>query len=282
MPTNQDVACPMITRFQLLDPNVLKELVSDLYAYLIRALKYTPNEDGVYQSKCSWCKTRSCWTESKAFLTKRGLDAQTVIELLESDFHLSATCDRDLIHNYCLEEVLKEIDYTRIDRSMIGDKRKAPEMGNCDAVLKITNPDHPQDFGFGETIFLYKPYEANSGLVLNDIKKAYGIARTIEGFARDFCYLFVLNFVASCLITATMQIPSRDGNDWSYIDRQFSDVEYFYSLNLDLLEAKWRLEGQRFDHGIFLVDEWKAQIKNTKARSSVEVYELLNKILHEK
>jgi hypothetical protein len=278
MQDNQDIACPTITRFQLWDPNVLKELVSDLYAHLTRTLKYIPNEDGVYESKCSWCKTRSCWTESKAFLTKRGLDAETVIELLQNDFHMPAACDRDFIHTYRLEEVLKEIDYQRIHPLRAGNNNGNPQWDQgvaVDAVLKITNPDNPQGFTFGQTVFLYKNCEASSGRILNDIKKAYGIARRI----RDSSYIFLPNSVASCLITATMEIPSWNCSGWSYIDRRPSDVGYFYFLNLDLLGAKWRLKGQKYNHGNFLVDEWKVQEKHTQGSYPVDGYDLLKTFL---
>lgn len=110
MSNNQNVACPTITRFQLWDPQVLKELVTDLYAHLIRTWKYSPNEDGVCQPVCSQCPTGYCCNEAETFLTKRGLDAETVIKLLENDFHLfadSACCARGMIHTFRLEEVLR-------------------------------------------------------------------------------------------------------------------------------------------------------------------------------
>jgi len=287
MSDNQNVAPPTLTRILLWDPKVLKTLTGDLYTHLNHALHYTPNEDGVYLPECSHkeCNCGNSWDESNAFLTNLKLDPDTVIDLLLTDFNLPAACVRDLIHTYRLEEVLREIDYQR-NRPLIAANNKKPHQWQSgvavDAVLKITNQDEPQSVtwedyfypwekvNFDETVFLLKNRRGQSGLVLNDIRKAYGIART----AFNESYFFSPNFVASCLIMISTNIPSTI-YDWSYINEIPRKIDYFYVLSLKEKEEKWRLEGQRFDHGIFLVDEWQVRWIDGKGISSFDVYSVL-------
>jgi hypothetical protein len=256
-------------------------------------LKYTPNEDGACQPVCPQCTTEYCWEEAEPFLAKRGLDAQTVIELLESDFHLSANsacCARGMIHTFRLEEVLREIDYQRTERFGNGSKAEKDQWGSgraVDAVLKITTQNDPpatkwKDYfsdcamtNLEKTVFLFKDWKGHSGLVRNDIRKAYGLARRVD----DGDYIFFPNFVASSLITASMRIPGLGiCYDWSYINKQPSEFTYSYLLNLDEKGQKWRLEGQRYDHGVFLIDEWEPCGKSRKDYPFVEVYDVLKHI----
>ncbi len=259
----------LITRVALWDPDKFKELMAALYAHLAHAYQYYPDEDGIYQGECSHKECPfECWHEIETFLTRRELDPITVIEHLEDDLSLYGWCERDLIHRYCLEEVIQEIDYQSKSRLKSGEKMQGGGIAAC-GVLKISDQDDErmpswqddssewQISNLKRTAILLRDCKAHSGIILNDIKKAYAMAR--RGFDE---YFFPPTFVSSCLITASMDLAPIM-NKWANVNEPPSPpVHYWYLLILNEKKGTWRLEGQRFGHGIFLIDEWEVKHEN--------------------
>lgn len=129
-----------------------------------------------------------------------------------------------------------------------------------------------------DTIILYRLYDGFSGYVLNDVRKAYAIARR----GQDAGFLFWPKFVAACLITATTGI-SPVAYRWIYIDDKPPEICYSYLLELNSKEEKWRLEGQRFNHGVFLLDEWEVRWLDDPIISvpnTLDVYAVLTPYFH--
>ena len=132
------------------------------------------------------------------------------------------------------------------------------------AVLKITNreeegilnpDDDPSVWARGNSTNLEILFKYTGGLsreVLNEIKKAYALVRRSETFMGVSFY--DVGFIADCLITATMKLNPAFFL-WTRINKKPGLMPYSYLLKVGSRRGVWRLEGQKKDHGIFLLDE---------------------------
>ena len=135
------------------------------------------------------------------------------------------------------------------------------------AVLKITTLNNQGIFRWAadpseweknnewETVLLFKGSDGFSGEVMNNIRKAYGIAR------RSWSYgdLFDPEFVAACLIIANMR-ACPVSNNWFQINKRPIDMAYSYLLKIDFDQKKWRVDGSCHSEGAFFLDEWKVSM----------------------
>jgi len=256
-----------LTRFLLWDPDTLKLIFRGLYKRMEKELGYIPNDDGVYPSPPLKCQSTNCpeesegcWDDFESYLKKFKLDDGVLKQFISEELDRYTECPKDLLTNYRYEEIIQEIEYRRNVSSPVP---YHPLWGPV--VLKITDQEHEQLLSntypsawegtdVSHTVILLTDHKAPSSIMTDAIRKAYGIGRMAIEPER----LFEPRFVASCLITATMPIHAGN-NFWYPINKKPYDVEYSYLLTLNYPKRKWHIEGQRLDHGIFVLGQWRIE-----------------------
>ena len=251
-----------ITNFLMLDPGNLKNLFWGFYKTLPKQLNYVLNEDEAYrlfprECKGAWCTyiKAGCWNEFDGYLEKFKLDGGLLKELISEELHLEAECPRDILNKYRCEEIIQEINYCHKNHSL------ANHCNLGHAVLKITDQEQEHLLSNGDpaawersddfhTAILFTDCKVPSAVMMNSINKARGIGR----LSMQPSNLFSPHFVSSCLIAATMPIHAWI-NFWYAVNKKPIDVEYSYLLRLDYPKRKWHVEGQKLDHGVFILDK---------------------------